>query len=292
MPRQTTRRPPVGMGRFTYWYFDVSYPLYVPEVRRAAMPKSIQASLADHDVIAGNFRAIRDGHESLGLLYDLKAAFRPELNRQVRALRYYIELDRLWQQDSAAQTLLQGLPKPKRDELLALDKKTWGRPQSWRWETLLPTIAEDQEIFREIVFLGPTDAGLSRTRPKKDESELEFVRDRHGVSEATARRIYRYYQRQMSDLMGLGVLASAGWRGGLQKAGLLNAQGRLPTKPILRSLEELSRNERKRHTEPVFHWFHHALRNLVRYRDGHPPLPFDAYACSHACRAAQRRLLP
>lgn len=120
---------------------------------------------------------------------------------------------------------------------------------------LVGVIARDQVIY---------EASLHVPRPGRLEKlTAAFARgDARSIAE-----ILRYYRRQHRRLLGEPLNRA--------DATFLEAQG-----------IQLAEGRRVRRTcadnDEVIHWLAHALRNVLRWRDGHPPLPW-APSCRSKC---------
>jgi hypothetical protein len=250
-----------------------------------------------------NFHAILEGRDSpmhpnhcpgiyLGLAY-LNLPAVPD--RRVRALRYLIAVDRLWYAYPEAAALVRTLPAFEKQALLELSKQFARPPTLWTWETLLPQIAQDQVIFRKINALGPTEAGVAPT------SDPNIAPKRYGMSKSGAKRIYDEYHRQASILLGRGMLPPKAWAAAMEDKGLLNAHGRIHAlpfgfsaapSPFLSAAWNIDMPWLP-HWEAVYHWFAHALRNLCRYQNGHPPVPWpdNHTSCHLRCERELQKLL-
>jgi hypothetical protein len=299
---------PYWVSRFYYW-LDISYPLCQPYDPASVTPVGAEYSLAEYgqENTRANAYAILDCQDN-SLHPEYRPALRLELNsmnlyaesdRRVRALLYWISLDRLWYEDPEAQALLRTLPTVKQQALLAFNQRHWARPSlAQKWETLLPRIAKDQIIFRDIVQVGPKIAGVE---PASDPAIARQRSERYGcMSRTEARKIYLAYSRQASILLGRGSLPPKAWAALMKGDGLLNARGRIHAAPlgVRGTLNQFLVPERVDTPylpdwQAVFHWFAHALRNLCRYQNGHAPLPWpdDHLSCQRACERELQKLL-
>jgi hypothetical protein len=214
------------------------------------------------------------------------------------ALGFYVTRDRLWQKDGQAWEVIRTLPPEARDAILALDRRVNPAHTPWTWDKLLHRIACDQAYYRELEVMGPTEAGVVRTRTRPSDWSPLWERPAYQVQgytlkPRTARRIYDEYSRQKSILLGLGMEPPVAWREGLRAHGLLDARGRLISAPLVSLWDTTPRREREKYVSVILHWFNHALRNLQRYRQrhDHDPLAWDTDACGLACLDAARRLM-
>src|SRR4029078_938070 len=138
MPRQ--HRPvPFRNNRFNYWNYDVSCP-------KSLRPMPILS-------------ASDSNRRSIVQIFKSASADRP-----LEALRDYIQEDKRWEQDPMAQQVFRALTPRQQKSLTALSREQWHQKSQWSWEDLLLCIARDQAFFRELVVIGPTQAGLVGTR--------------------------------------------------------------------------------------------------------------------------------
>lgn len=216
-----------------------------------------------------------------GCSVDPRLANAQPRRREAIALRDYIEHSREWERDRNARRVLSRLPHVEAQRLREFSEREYGRRGRRRWRTLLETIARDLRLFG-----GVSVAGVE-TLPTQAEGLA--------MSPDLARKVWRMYQRQAWLLLGEAP-ASPLVRALHKRFGARLTQlprGRVSTYAELGA--KLSPEQRERAWGAVLHWFHHAFRNLVRYRDGHPPRP-RAEDCVESCRAAvakwQRGLQP
>jgi hypothetical protein len=97
------------------------------------------------------------------------------------------------------------------------------------------------------------------------------------TSYSTKRKIWREYATQALALLGRGPTTLAITIGVAERTTGGRQRARL-------DLHDISAEERAY----VLHWFQHAARNLIRYRNGDPALPFEHPTCATACRDAVR----
>jgi len=292
---------PSLLTRFGYWGLDIAAPLPFPP---AWAPEPMPLAQDAREDTRATVHAILDGCDSpmhprhrpdLRLVLDALGRS-SEPDRRVLALRYWMALDRLWYEDADAWTVLRALPASQQQALRAFEQQRWAFPSVvWTWETLLPRIAQDQGIFRDMVAVGPTQAGVAPT------SAPDIAPQRYGRSKTDARTIYVAYHRQAFILLGQGMRPPKAWAEAMHDEGLLNARGRIHAaplgfsatpSPLLCAGWKIAASSLG-NWEAVYHWFAHALRNLCRYRNGDtPPLPWnDAPICQRGCHAALQKLL-
>jgi hypothetical protein len=229
--------------------------------------------------------------ESMGLL--------EEPDPRIQALRYWIECDPHWYQHPSASQLLRALPDTQRMGLLAVAKQRWRNTSPEDWQGLLTTIAQDQETFRKIRKaideVGTEEAGVAHT------SDFRIAQERYGIEKSEARQIYVAYNKQASILRGEGMLCPEVWRDAFHDAGLLKGRRILAapfgvrvktTSSIIAPYPQLE-TPILPDWASVHHWFEHALRNLQRYRNRRPPLPWpeDPTSCQQRCRTGKEKLL-
>jgi hypothetical protein len=210
-------------------------------------------------------------------------------NRPLEALKYYAEHDKLWAQDPEAQGLLKQLSATQRNAVLKIGRK-WHPKTKQTWSSFLQMVANDQAFFRELLFLGPTAAGLVGSR----QTETAPMYEKFGLSETTARRIYQRYTKQLRKCLGLGTKPSKQLHSLFKKLGLLDSSGHIINKAVTPWLNSMSAKDRERYTDVALHWFNHCLRNLGQRRSGHPALSWRAndIPCADACHKYQRELVP
>jgi hypothetical protein len=269
------------VGRFNYW----SYEFARPEATK--LPHAPSAGRIAHARIRKTFRKIRD---DAGVAEQYRPRFQEDLIRvgighpapAILALAYYLTTDRLWTQDCEAWTLLaQQLPEVQ-VALRTWARGVWRRRTTGSWDGLLRTIARDQALFQEISSLGPTQAGLVCTQWL----DVPPIWKKYGVSEAVAQRVYRAYYREMSTLLGRGRRVSEKVRALCRTQCGIEVPRVLPT----RAMPELADLPADEHVPTIIHWFAHALRNLVPYRQGHTPILWHPTACRQRCFQVQRDL--
>jgi hypothetical protein len=188
--------------------------------------------------------------------WDAKMTDAPKLQWSFRLLECYIRMDREWRTDQLAWRIFRDLPTDAQTRLRMLDQ-TQRRQCHRGWDRILEIIARDQRVFRYII-------------EQKRSGRMGEVGDQFDLAEGSVQRIYAAYHAQATRLLG--------------KARLLDqlAKKRSMTEIVAR----LKRRDaaRPNQTQPappvcqtwddVFAWFALALRNLKRYRLGHPPLPW------------------
>ncbi len=267
MLRQT-RRLPVDLTRFNWWLWGYSRPMTAGQVRR--LPGRAPA-----DRSRGRFRAhLRGPCGSRGCSADAGLAGATPSERQILALKDYIEQGRAWEQDREAQRVFKGLPRRARARLRALADRLNGRRGRRSWKNLLEIIAKDLRLFEGVSCAG------ART--------LRDLAGQLAMSPALARKVWETYQRQARLLLGEApdseLVRVIHERFGLRLKRL--SSGRLSVPAELGA--EVSPEQRERLWGEVLHWFHHAFRNLLRYRDRHTPRPW-AVNCAAGCRATVAR---
>lgn len=298
MPRQTRRVPPT-IGRFNYWTRWIADPDPAGDDDLPDGAPSIdEEGMADS---ARTFRAMRDGTERPLLIALRHRALRPILGDAMKddralALAAYIVRDRRWQENGEAWALLHQLPRSTQDRLLRVDAQKWRRGRGKEWDPFLQQIATDQRVFEEILWRGPTAhklvAGSWRRQQAGGGEPPRPAWTRYGISKAEAKRIYDHYIGTAQAIRGLGVKPSSeAWRVALRERGYLDEHGRVPSDPLTSFLAGKSRAERKEQgLDLVWHYFTHALRNLVWYRHGHRKPHWEGDACLNTCLEIRNRL--
>jgi hypothetical protein len=263
MPRQS-RPIPFRLNRFNYFNSEVVNPLWH---RKGIIARPSRAGDNTHRLYRADF---------------LKFLKEPS---SVVAIQDYLEGDKLSRMDKDAQRALKALPPEQRQVLEAQYRCTWERKQRKRsWDVLLKEIAIDQEVFLDIFKNGPTSSGLRETG-KIMSSRPEPLWEKASLSLATACRIYRFYMREINVLRGSYRIRDIEAKAWLMERGLMTSN--LP--PLVMAF-----GGNKENIYPaVAHWLHHSLRNLARYRNGHPPIPWNEanQTCVVSCARHHRQLL-
>jgi hypothetical protein len=279
MPRQP-RPLPVRLGRFNYWQYTCAQP--------PTDPRALSSERIAHEEMLKTFRQIRHGVDTPRTQRH-RRRFESELNRRgiseptpaIVALAYYLTTDRLSSQNSGAQTLLAQQSPEVQALLRSWATDVWLRRTPARWDRLLRTIARDQTLFQEIHALGPTQAGLVDSR----RHDVSPIWTKYRVPKAVAQQVYREYRVEMSALLGRGRRVS-------EKVRAFRDQGReVPRIRPTPLMPDLAGRPADEQAAIIFHWFAHALRNLARYRDGHPPLPWHPMTCRTRCLQVRHRLM-
>lgn len=304
MPTQRRSFPPKNIGRFNYVQYvrPRRFDLPAREPMRQLIQKQFQLLLSapakvwddakarfdapvERDLDLGEV----DGEEDPTEIFPAIGVRLEEVpNRPLFALTWYVEHDKEWEQDPAAWKVFWQLSPKEQAKIRTLSKKRWHHRSQWNWETLLYTIARDQRFFREVLIEGPTAAGLTETRRVR--GDQEWLWQKYALSLGTARRIYRTYNRQLTQLLGEGARPPRGLRAELKRLGYLDARGRFEGRPIEAFLRGKSLRERQRYSDLAIHWFAHALRNLQEWRYGKRPVLWTPHACMETCLKLQQRL--
>lgn len=195
------------------------------------------------------------------------------------ALKYYVEDDKEWVHDPEAWKVFRQLSQSEQDQMWELYRKRWKYLSQWTWDTLLKAIANDQELFLRYCDRSLTDQESSA---------------------ATNRRVLEHYSKQAIKLLGGGTYISPARRNAYRDIlddsddpKTLLISGRLPCPSIIEGVDWLtctSNDERRQAKKLTLHWFHHALRNLREYRNGHRPIPW-AHDCAESCCNIREKLL-
>lgn len=283
MPRQH-RQLPRGITRFNYWGYAFAFPEAASSPRPTSTAQLEQAARVES---ASRFRRHLAGLCGVpGCVADEEIAERPKDCRAI-ALLSYIEGDSQWYQDAEAQRVLKGLPADLRARLRESDAAKW-RQRRRRLDGLAKIVERDQTVFaylQEQILAG-------RLRPDElhqMSSEEQIQAGDITISPATAERIWREYHALGMWLLGRRRLP-AGWRGGAERltAGATReARVVQVTRQDGRQVAALMpgsrqpRAARARRDQPpcrdwpeVYAWLALARRNLTRFKNGHPPLPW------------------
>lgn len=281
---------PLQITRFNYWTLEIASPKpqhqLTPTVQRLGEFPEVTwidrpGHTALHRHIQQDFQLLLHAPpdiwaEQVFPVHHVKFADIP--NRQVYALKYYVECDKEWEQDPEAQRVLKQLSPRQRTALRRLSSATWPtrskRPARLKrtWIALMNDIARDQDIFERFCETPPESDQLS----------------------GTEKRIYLNYSKQAIKLLGGGTYIPKArrniYRDLLDGSTLLTSSGRLPSQSIFTiDWLKLSPTERREAKQLTLHWFHHALRNLREYRYGRPEVPWSS-KCENKCRQVQEKL--
>ncbi len=295
LPRQD-QKPPWRLGRFNYWNFSGIAPQESDEVHTFS-PTWVREH--SHRLSKEQFSAHVAGRrcEVAGCRLDDKLTrIRDQQRRTLLALRRYVQTDRLWQQDRTAQAVLRKLQASERPQIEALERAIRRKIKQRDWFPLLKDIARDQKVFQGIIT------------GRLSSQHLTAIGRRYDLTEAVVMKIYRPYSRQRQYL--LGNITSHTVRKVLATKHMSLAPLSRPIIPRKTGVEDdkprpmfdkrgklidyddcgedLHKDTRD---QMVFHWFAHALRNLSRYLDGNPPLPWRE-SCAAGCLRARDGLLP
>jgi hypothetical protein len=197
-----------------------------------------------------------------GCSVDAKLSEASPRRRAVLALEWYISMSGEWARNAKARAVLERLAPAERARLSRLSATLYGGRGRPSWRSLLSAIAADQVIFESII------------RGKRS-SRLAGVADDFKTNAARVRRVYEAYRKQAS------VLREEWWPNSKEARALLRQFGPPPTprEPAPAPME----------WPEVYHWFAHALRNLCRFRDNHPKLPWSP-KCATRCLLNRDRL--
>ncbi len=261
-----SRTVPRLLGRFNYWKFPEICPEEDP------VPKNQQRfALAGLD---GSVPVLRKAESRL------RACEREAWSEAIRrrpaarlgdadvtdALHYRMLSDPQWASDREVQAALNRLG---REERATLYRRVRGSGAHDARE-LLQRIASDQAIWEARAVGGLT---------------TETIAEKFGLGERRSiGEVIRHYNRQARQLQGL----SAEFHGkALEDLRLLEAAGRcrLDGRRLVLGSRVCANDEEVRH------WFAHALRNLARFLQRHPPIPWSV-SCQGRCLAHRSRHLP
>jgi hypothetical protein len=184
--------------------------------------------------------------------------------RLLQGLQYRMLSDPWWATDTETQKALARLPARDRARLMRRVHRT-GASSPLR---LLRRIATDQLVWERRALDGR----------RRDDIAKDFRLDPREVT-----RIMSHYNRKAHALQGLSVE----FRGKpLQELRLLADRGRV----TLRGRRMVMGGAVGRMTiDELRHWFAHALRNLDRWGERHPPLPWKP-TCRSSCLAHRDNL--
>lgn len=260
MPRQS-RRPPVGITRFNYWHLEICQ----PRDEQTLMFRRHFSSQADEGETHLAERFVRHLHGPCGepsCRLDRKLARSPRRSVEL-ALSGYIEDSREWSRNKLAQQALKSLAPARRATMREFATK---QHDQWRQDldTIIGRIREDLEQFEQMIPKGPGSA----------------VKMLVETGYSAKRKIWQEYATQALALFGRGPTTLAITIGAAERA----TAGRLRARLDLRNLSA----EEQAY---VVHWFRHAARNLIRYRNGDLALPFEHPSCADTCRDTVRPAL-
>lgn len=287
MPRQN-RKPLLGITRFNYWQYLETVSTHPPVSRKSKKKVSLSKLYASSRNLS---RKQFCAHLNLQPCNISGCQLDRRLNeendqeqRRFLSLQRYVESDRLWKQDEAAQTVRASLSHKNQKKIDDLDSKINRAFSKQTWLPLLTHIARDQRVFERIIA-------------EKLSGKLEEAGALFDLSEAQTRSIYRVYGQMRQQLFGK-----------ITNRKVLNMckrKGREPKRPpeIPRTRELDNESswpmfgcdgqlidygqqgepiDSSTRDQMVFHWFGHALRNLARYFNGKAPLPFQD-SCATRC---------
>jgi hypothetical protein len=290
---------PRHITRFNYWIFFAPKPRHqlASAVQRLGEYREVawsdrHAHTAVHRHIQQTFHLLLNAtpeiwEEKVFPVYHVKLADIP--NRQVYALKYYIEEDKEWEQDPEARRVEKQLSSQQRTALRRLSRATWPlrsqRPARIKrtWKTLMKDIAQDQDIFERFCENPPAPDTLR----------------------GTDARIYKSYGPQAIKLLGGGgtfippELRSKPLHIQLDESDnpilstLLNSRGRIDIPSVIDGVDWVkckSNAERRDAKKRTLNWFQHALRNMREYRNRRAEIPWTA-ECENTCRDIQKKLL-
>lgn len=200
MPR-ASRRVPEGMNRFNYWNYDLAVPRQPVSSTRPPLGQ------AAHEYCRDEFRSMLVGRskEPVPIVAKRRTLLKCHLgrfvsNQQAFALGFYIECDKLWQQDRHAWQVMQTLPPGVQRKLSALERKRWHYQTRWTWPVLLQSIARDQEIFQQVLAIRPAGAGLAGPRGKiAPATRLKW--QEYKYRPVMALKVYQAYRSQLTRLL-------------------------------------------------------------------------------------------
>ena len=278
MPTQKRPLPPRNIHRFNYWEFFRPGGLKIVAAAKQHIQKQFTLLLNAPPTVWNQ--------EVRPWLHKDVSAIR---HRPSYALKFYVESDKEWEQDPKAQQVFKQLASRQKAAILRHFRTTWPerskRPERLKgtWETLLESIARDQESFLKYLEGSPDEA----------------------VSDGTKRRIYQHYSKQAIKLLGGGgtfipparrsecqVYDPQDESNNRKGESALNVSGRIIGSPSIFPVEWLnckSNNERREAKKLTLHWFNHALRNLREYTIGQPPVSWTS-ECEKKCRKIQQKL--
>lgn len=242
---------PLYLTRFNYWNYDRVKPTPLEEMgvnpsRAWSFHERFRKKFASH---------LYEGPCGERLCrWDVKLIGRPQAEWPYVLLESYILMDREWRKDELAWRIFRKLPADAQARLKKLDQKQRGQCRRG-WECMLEIIARDQKVFKYIIA-------------QKASGRLDEVSENFALSEGSVRKIYTAYHSQATRLLG--------------KESPLEQLAKKPSmKEILARLQGEPRKRRSTTAhvicqtwDEVFAWLALALRNLKRYRSGHPPLPW------------------
>lgn len=310
MSRQS-RKIPGKLTRFNYWNVASVVPQDADELKTFSPEWVRRYSLRlAHEQFNAHLSSTPCGVAGCNLDEQIRNITLSE-HRAVLALKRYVETNSVWRQDTSAQTILTSLPPIVRAEIVLLDQKTQATRKR-NWASLLRWIARDQQVFQAIL-------------EERCAGDPASISDPRGLSEAQIVNIYRAYSAQCQRL--LGKVRSHRLLNMLKRRGIDPTSLSRPVIPQRKAVDSdtedrrlVGHNERGQPvyeyaSSPMFdcdgklidydrqgelieattqhqmllHWFAHALRNLSRYFQGNPPLPFQD-GCAGKCLKERDRL--
>jgi hypothetical protein len=184
--------------------------------------------------------------------------------RVIDALAYRIASDPRWAEDPITQRLIAELTPEEHVRLRQLARPR--RLQRAGAQEVEKVIARDQVIYEACA-----------RKEWKVEAKILEVTSKLGLAPRWGWKIYGCYQRQADRLLGLGVRQPRTVLAEAARRRFPITASRLRLQPTCRDLDE------------ALHWFAHALRNLSRWLNRHPPLAWRD-CCRAACLRHRDRL--
>jgi len=191
--------------------------------------------------------------------------------REFSGLDWYLRVSGEWNRNAKARAILDRLSSAEQARLRRLSTTLDSRRGRPTWRPLLCAIAADQVIFEHII----RKKRLSRAQ-LRGSGGLAEVADDFKTGAGRVKRVYAAYRKQASTLRDE-------WRPNSKEARHLRKVLGPPPAP-----RDPAPARAPMEWPVVFHWFAHALRDLCRYRDNHPKLPWSSKCASRCLRNRDR----
>jgi len=194
----------------------------------------------------------------------------------VLSLAWYAANDLAWRQDLVARKTLKIIDPTSHLTLVSYDKQHQRGVKPWSWQSLLPRVALDQTVFRQMLRKGAAAGNLLRTV----DTSSRTLWQRFDLSARLAREIYCTYLCQTSSLLGTSLRPEKELLPMFFKLGYARIESEPAMAPLLPRAATLSAALQRRY---VRHWFAHALTNLIQYQRGELPLDWHPDGCRFSC---------
>lgn len=187
MSRQK-RNVPVGLGRFNYWTFSFAIPGERTDTIASPADRASHAyctavfhrMLSDPTVALENAAAIQALYRFIGPL---------SKDGAVLSLAWYAANDLAWRQDLVARKTLKSIDPTSHLTLVSYDKQHQRGVKPWSWQSLLPRIALDQTVFRQMLRKGAAAVNILGTIDTSSRTLWQRFSAASRVSSTEARRV-------------------------------------------------------------------------------------------------------